>query len=80
VALDVLNVVQLWRQWVVDVDDDDLPVRLALVEKSHDSENLDLLDLTGLGDGLTDLADIEWVVVTLGLGLWVGDVWVLPGL
>lgn len=78
VALDVLNVVQLWRQWVVDVDDDDLPVGLALVEQSHDSKNLDLLDLAGLGDGLTDLADIQWVVVTLGLGLWVGDVWVLP--
>lgn len=78
VALDILNVVQLWRQWVVDVDDDDLPVGLALVEQSHDSENLDLLDLAGLGDGLTDLADVQWVVVTLGLGLWVGNVRVLP--
>ena len=80
VALNVLNVVELGGKRVVDVDDDDLPVSLALVEQSHDTEDLDLLDLTGLGDELTYLADVERVVVTLSLGLGVGDVGVLPGL
>jgi len=39
-----------------------------------------LLDLASVADELTDLADVEWVVVTLGLGLWVNDVGVFPGL
>ena len=80
VALDVLDVVELGGERVVDVDDDDLPVGLALVEQRHDAEDLDLLDLAGLGDELADLADVERVVVALLLGLGVGDVGVLPGL
>lgn len=78
VALDVLNVVQAWCQWVVDINDDDLPVSLALVEQSHDTQDLDLLDLTWLGDELSDLADIERVVVALLLGLGVGHIGVFP--
>ena len=79
-TLNILNVVQLGSEGVVDVNDDDLPVGLALVEESHDTEDLDLLDLTRLADELTDLADVERVVVTLGLGLRVDGVGVLPGL
>lgn len=78
--LNVLNVVELGSQGVVDVNDNDLPVSLLLVEEGHDTEDLDLLDLTGLGDELTNLADVERVVVTLGLGLGVDRVGVLPGL
>lgn len=78
VSLDILDVVELGGERVVDVNDDDLPVSLALVEQSHDTEDLDLLDLTRLGDELTNLADVERVVVTLSLGLGVGDVGVLP--
>jgi hypothetical protein len=80
VSLDIFDIVELWSQWVVDVDDDDLPVGLLLVEKSHDTKDLDLLDLTRVSDKFTDLADVQWVIVTLGLGLWVDDVGVLPGL
>ena len=80
VVLDVLNVVQLGRERVVDVDDDDLPVGLALVKESHDTENLDLLDLADVTDLLTNLADIEGVVVTPGLGLGVSGLRVLPSL
>ena len=80
VSLDILNVVELGGERVVDVNNDDLPVSLALVEQSHDTENLDLLDLSGLGDKLANLADVERVVVTLSLGLGVGDVGVFPGL
>lgn len=78
VVLDILNVVQLGRKGVVDVDDDDLPVGLALVEECHDAEDLDLLDLADVADLLTDLAHIEGIVVTLGLGLRVGRLGVLP--
>lgn len=80
VALDVLDIVELGSQGVVHVDDDDLPVSLALVEQSHDTEDLDLDDISGLVDKLTDLADVERVVVTVGLGLRVCDVGILPGL
>ena len=78
--LHILDIVQPRRQRVVDVDDDDLPVRLALVEQGHHAEHLDLLDLAGLGDQLADLADVERVVVAFLLRLRMGDVGVFPGL
>lgn len=80
VALDVLDIVELGSQRILDVDDDDLPVSLLLIKQSHDTEDLDLLDLTGVADELTNLADVKRVVVTLGLGLRVDRVGVLPGL
>jgi hypothetical protein len=80
VPLDVLDVVKAGSERVVHVNNDDLPVSLTLVEEGHDTEDLDLLDLTDLGDELTDLAHVERVVVTVHLGLGVGDVGVLPGL
>jgi hypothetical protein len=80
VALDVLDVVELGGQWVVHVDDHDLPVRLALVKQRHDTEDLDLDDLAGLVNKLADLADVQRVVVALCLGLLVCDIGVLPRL
>ena len=80
VTLDILDVVELGGQGVVHVDDDDLPVRLTLVEQSHDTEDLDLDDISGLVDELANLAHVERVVVAVGLGLGVRDVGVLPGL
>lgn len=80
VALDILNIVELGCKRVVDVDDNDLPVGLLLVKQSHDTEDLDLDDLTGLGNKLTNLAHVQWVVVTLGLGLRVDGIGVFPGL
>lgn len=80
VALEVLDRVDLGGKGVVDVNDNDLPVGLALVEEGHDAEDLDLLDLAGVADSLTDLADVKRVVVTVGTGLGVLVVGVLPGL
>lgn len=79
-ALDILNVVELGSKGIVDVNDNDLPVSLLLVEKGHDTEDLDLLDLARVADKLANLADVERVVVTLGLGLGVNRVGILPGL
>ena len=79
-ALDVLDVVHAARERVAHVDDDHLPVRLALVEERHDAEHLDLLHLADIADLLTDLADVEGIVVTLGLGLGVLLGRVFPGL
>ena len=79
-TFDVFDVIQTWGQRIVDIDDNDLPVGLAFVEQRHDAENLDLLDLAWFGDQLTDLADIEGVVVTFLLGLGMRDIGILPGL
>lgn len=79
-ALNVLNVVELRSKRVVYVNDNDLPVGFAFIQESHDTENLDLLDLTSVANQLTDFANVQWVVVTLGVGLWVDDIGVLPGL
>lgn len=80
VPLDVLNVVETGSKRVVDVDDDDLPVGLTLIEEGHDTENLDLLDLADGTDELTDLANVERVVVTVRASLGVGLRRVLPSL
>ena len=78
--LDILDIIELGRERVVYVDDEDLPVRLTLVEKRHDAEDLDLLDLADVADLLADFAHIQRVVVTVGLGLCVGHTGVLPRL
>lgn len=80
VSLHILDIVQTRSKRVVDVDDEDFPVSLAFVEERHDTEHLDLLDLASVRDGFADLTDVERVVVTVGPGLGVLDVRVLPSL
>jgi hypothetical protein len=79
-ALHILDVVELGCEGILDVNDDDLPVGLAFIEKGHNTENLDLLHLTNIADLLADLADIEGIVVALGLGLGVRLGGIFPGL
>ena len=78
--LHILDIVESRRERIVDIDDDDLPVRLAFVKECHDAEDFDLLDFTRFGDEFADLADVEGVIVALLLRLRVRDVGVLPGL
>lgn len=78
--LDVLDVVQLGREGIQDIDDDDLPVGLSLIEERHDTEDLYLLDLADVSDLLADLTDIERVVVAFCLGLGVSLGGVFPSL
>ena len=80
VALDVLDVVELWGKRIVLVNDDDFPVGLLLIKKSHDTEDLHGLDLARGADKFSNLADIKRVVVALGLGLRVDVAGVFPGL
>ena len=80
VTLDIFDVVQLGSERIGNIDDDDLPVCLTLVEESHDTEDLDLFNLAGETDLFTDLANVEGIIVTLGLGFGVRVVGVLPGL
>jgi len=80
VTFDIFDVVQLGSERIGNIDDDDLPVCLTLIEESHDTEDLDLFDLAGETDLFTDLANVEGIIVTLGLGFRVRVVGVLPGL
>lgn len=79
-TLDVFDVIELWSEGIMDIDDDDFPVCLAFVEQGHDAEDLDLFHLTGVTDLLADLAHIERVVITPCLGFCMKDIRVLPGL
>jgi len=69
VPLDVLNVVELGSKRVCNVDHYDLPVGLAFIKESHDTKDFHLLDLTNVADLFANLANIKWIVITLGLGL-----------
>jgi hypothetical protein len=51
-----------------------------LIQKSHDSENLDLLDLTSVTNLFTNLAYIQRVVVAIRLGLVVCNIRIFPSL
>ena len=79
-SFDILNIVKLGSKRILDVDNDNFPVGLALIEERHDAEHLDLLHLADIADLLADLAHIEGIVVALGLRLGVGRLRVLPGL
>ncbi len=67
----IVYVVDLGRRRVVHVDDNHLPVRLAVVEKRHGSQDLDPFHLAGGADALADLARVQGVVVAgvLGVGM-----------
>ena len=77
-TLYVLNVIQPWSQWIVDVNDHDLPIGFFLVKKCHDAEDFDLLDLTWRCNELANFADIKRIIVALSLGLRMDCVRVFP--
>ena len=74
--LDIINIVQLASKRIQDIDDDDFPISLALVQKSHDTENLDLLDLADESNTLANFADVKWIVIAqrIGLGMFLGRI------
>lgn len=77
-TFNILNVIELGSKRVVDVDDNDLPVCLFFIQQRHHAQNFDLLDLTGIANKLTNLADVKWVVVTFRFGLGVDEIGVFP--
>lgn len=79
-TLDILNIVQLGRERVLYVDDEDLPVGLAFVKECHDAEDFNLLNLPYITHLFADLADVQRIVVAVGLGLAVLLSRVLPSL
>jgi len=80
VSLNILDIIELGCQRIVDIDDNDLPVGFFLIKQSHDTKNLYLLDLSRISDQFTDLADVQWVIIALGLCLRMDNVGIFPGL
>ena len=79
-TLDILYIVQLGRERVLDVDDEDFPVGLAFVKEGHDAEDFNLLDLPYETHLFADLAYVQRIVVTVSLGLAVLLSRILPSL
>ena len=77
---DILDVIELGRKGILNVNDDDFPVGFALVEKRHDAKDFDLFDLADVSDLLADFTDIQGVVITFGFRLSVRLGRVFPGL
>ena len=69
-----LKKIELWSY----INDNDLPIGFLLVQQGHDTKDLDLLDLAGISNQLTDFTDVQWIIVTLGLSLGVDNVGVFP--
>ena len=79
-SFNIFNVIESGRQRIVDVDDDDLPIRLAFVQQGHDTQNLDLLDLAWSGNKLPYFANVKWIVVSSCFCLCMFNIRILPSL
>lgn len=79
-TFNVFYIINSWCQWIVDVNDDNLPISLFFIKQRHNTEDFDLLDLTRGRDKLANFTDIERIIVSSGFGFGVNDVGVFPGL
>ena len=57
-SFNIFDVIEPGSERIIDIDDNDFPVSLALIKKCHDSEDFDLLDLANEADLFTNLANI----------------------
>ena len=76
----ILDIVQLGRKRIVNVDDENLPIGLAFVEKGHDAQDFDLLDLADIAYLFSDFTDVERVVVSFCFCFGMNLVGVFPSL
>ena len=79
-SLDIFDIIQLGRKRILNIDDYDLPVCLSFVEKGHDTEDFDLLDLADVTDLFANFTNIKGVIVAFGLCLGVGLSGIFPSL
>ena len=70
----------MFGKWISDVDGDDFPISFAFIDQSNRPEHFDLDDATPLGNLVTDLADVDGVIVALTSRALVDNVRVLPRL
>ena len=75
-----IHTVKLRSKRIIDIDSNHLPVSFTFIQESHDTKDLDLLDLTSVADLLTNLNNINRIIVTLSLGLRMLLVGIFPSL
>lgn len=78
--VDVVDVIELVGKRVLDVNNEDLPVRFAVIQEAHDAEGLDLLDLADMADALANLEGVEGIIVSFGTGVRMYSIRVFPSL
>jgi len=78
VPFHVLYVVELAGKRIGDIHHDHFPIGLALIQESHDTEDLNLLDLSDISNLLADLADIQRIIVASRLRLSMRHVGIFP--
>ena len=79
-SLDIFDIIQLGCERILNIDDYDLPVCFSFIEKSHDTEDFDLLDLPNVTDLFADLTNIKRIIITLCLCLGMGLSGIFPSL
>lgn len=80
ILLDIFDGVDVGCDGIVDVDYHDLPVGFAAVIGSDATENFGLSNLAEVTGVLTDVEEVDGVVVALFVNEVVKDVRVFPGL
>merc|ERR1719477_252902 len=63
---------------IIHINSNQFPVSLALVDHCENTQHFDLDHSAPLVNGLTNLTNINRIIVTLAVGGWVGVVWILP--
>lgn len=71
VTFDILDIVELRSKWVDNINNDNFPVSLALIEQGHDTKHFDLFDLSSVTSLFANLTDVERVIVAICIGLCV---------
>jgi len=79
-SFDILDVIQLGCKGILNINNYDLPVGFSFIEKSHDTEDLDLLDLADVANLFADFTNIKGVIIALGLCLSVHVSGIFPSL
>lgn len=80
VSLDIFNVVQFLSHRVLGIDDDDLPVGLALIKECHDTQDLDWVHGARLHQVTTNLYAVQRIIIASALGVVVNFKRRLPSL
>merc|ERR1719153_1935278 len=76
--VNIVDIIQIVSKRIIDINSNQLPVSFPLVNHSEDTQHFHLDHSAPLVDGLTNLTNINGIIVTLAVGGGVGMVWILP--
>merc|ERR1719184_5246 len=76
--VNIVDIIQIVSKRIIDINSNQLPVSFALVNHSEDTQHFHLDHGAPLVDSLTNLTNINRIIVTLAVGGGVGMVWILP--